>query len=151
MAGESVSTLVIFIAALTVAAGVAGTLAVTVTDITASVDQQSAALSDRIDTDVEIISDPGSAAVYDDANGSVTVLVKNTGDRTVPANRSVVDVLLDGQFVPATATNLTVLSAAEWTDGTVARLRIDRTLTTGTHRVTVAVGGERETFEFYHD
>jgi flagellar protein FlaG len=149
MAGVSVSNLVLFTAALTVAAGVAGTLTVTTMDVSDAVDRRGTALSDRIDADVRVISDAGSDAVYDGANETITLLVKNTGDRTLRADPAAVDVLVDGQYVPVEALNVTVVSGTAWRDGSVARLRVDRELTGGTHRVTVVAGGDRERFEFF--
>lgn len=62
MASTSVSTLVIFIAAVSVAAGVSGVLVDTVGGIADSVDQKGVDVANQIDTDVEIITDLGSDA-----------------------------------------------------------------------------------------
>jgi len=100
MAGDSVSTLILFIAAMLVAAGVAGTLVTNVNDLTNSVDSQSGDMTDKIDTDIEIISDPGSHAVYNSSGAeNITLLVKNTGRKTLTADSTALDVLVDGSYV----------------------------------------------------
>lgn len=149
MAGESVSTLVLFIAAMLVAAGVAGTLVTNVNDISNSIDTHSDDVTDRIDTDVEIISDSGSDAIYDAENETVSVLVKNTGDRTLDSNGVGIDVLVNGQYVDEDDLAVTVHDDA-WRSGAVAELEIDEPLERGAeHRVTVLTSGDSETLEFY--
>jgi flagellar protein FlaG len=66
MASVSVSHLIIFIAAMVVAASVAGALTTTVNDISDAIDEQGPSVSDDIRSDITIINDPGSAVT----NGS---------------------------------------------------------------------------------
>lgn len=151
MAGDSVSTLILFIAAMLVAAGVAGTLVTNVNELSNSVDTQSSDVTDKIDTDIEIISDPGSDAVYDDTAGTVTILVKNTGQKTLADDGTGLDVLVNGSYVSSGAMTVTVQDGGgPWRRGTVAALEIDRSLAPGEeHRVQVTVNGAEEVFEFY--
>jgi flagellar protein FlaG len=148
VAGGSVSELVIFIAAVSVAAGVSGVMVTTVGGISDSLDERGASVSAAIETDVEVISDPGSGAVYDDATDEVTLLVKNTGDRTLPTDGSGVEVLIDGQYVPPADYEVTVVGGDEWRDGAVVRITVDRALAAGDHRATVVVRSDRETVGF---
>ena len=79
MSGVSASHLVIFIASIVVAAGVAGTLVTQVDRVSTSIVSQNEDVEERIDTDIRIISDTGSDAIYDnDNNGTLTLYVKNT-------------------------------------------------------------------------
>ncbi|QSX00283.1 flagellar protein G [Haloterrigena alkaliphila] len=154
MASDSVSSLILFIAAMLVAAGVAGTLVTNVNEISGSIDTYSGDVRDQIDTDVEIISDPGSDAVYNetDGNGTVSVLIKNTGQKTLSSDASALDVLIDGEYVSNGSATLTVHegSSSAWRRGEVAELEIPQTLETGAeHRVVVIVNGDEETLEFY--
>ncbi|QLK27537.1 flagellar protein G [Natrinema zhouii] len=150
MAGDSVSTLILFIAAMLVAAGVAGTLITNVNELSNSVDTQSSDVTDKIDTDIEIISDPGSDAVYDSNAENVTLLVKNTGRETLAADSSAIDVLIDGSYVSNDEFTITVTDDGPWRSGSVAELEIDRSLATGEeHRISVTVNGAEEVFEFY--
>ncbi len=151
MAGDSVSTLILFIAAMLVAAGVAGTLVTNVNDISNSVETHSGDVTDKIDTEIEIISDPGSDAVYDsDGDENVTILVKNTGRKTLATDGGNLDVLVNGTYVGRDEFTVTVLDGGQWRPGTVARLEIDRSLATSAeHRVVVTVNGAEEVFEFH--
>ncbi|WP_408957129.1 flagellar protein G [Natrinema sp. 74] len=152
MASDSVSTLILFIAAMLVAAGVAGTLVTNVNELSNSIDTHSADVTEKINTDIEIISDPGSEAVYNSSGAeNVTILVKNTGQETLPADGTGLDVLVNGSYVSSDAYTVTVRDGGgPWRDGTVAELEIDRSLATpGEHRVVVTVNGAEEVFEFY--
>jgi flagellar protein FlaG len=149
MASVSASTLVIFIAAVGLAVAVSGTMVDSVSTISHSVSDRGELVSKQIDTDIEVISDAGSDAVYDDANGTVTLLVKNTGSRTLPSRAAAQDVLVDGEYVPTADLSVTVLDGTAWREGGVARLTIDRTLSPGEHRVAVVRDSETEVFEFY--
>ena len=153
MASDSVSSLILFIAAMLVAAGVAGTLVTNVNEISNSIDTYSDDVREQIDTDVEIISDPGSDAIYNKTDGNVSILVKNTGQKTLASDGTGLDVLVNGTYVSSSDYALTIRSDAEstaWRSGEVVELEIDRALATGEeHRVTVIINGDRETIDFY--
>ncbi|MFC6954126.1 flagellar protein G [Halorubellus litoreus] len=149
MASSSVSSLILFIAAMIIAASVAGTMVTNVAEVSNAIDTRSVDAEQRIDTEIEIISDPGSSAVYDDPNATVSVLVKNTGSNTLPDEPGKIDVLVDGQYVPASDQGLTVLDGSSWRPGTVLRLEVDESLSPGEHRVVLVINGDREVFTFY--
>lgn len=153
MASVSVSELIIFIAALTVALGVATTLMSNVQEISQSMGEKGDGVAATIETDVEIISDPGSPeAVYDDSTGNITILVKNTGQKTLAADGTELDVLVDGEY--ATIENATVVGApdaAAWRSGEVLRVTVSRPLDAGPHRVTIHANGDSETLRFRTD
>lgn len=148
MASTSASTLIIFIAAISIAAGVSGAMITTVGDIADSLDNRGADVATDIDTEIEIISDPGSDAMYDADTSTVRVLVKNTGERTIPTEDPGVELLVDGRYVPRSEYTVTVLDGSRWRDGNVVRIEADESLSTGDHRVTVIVDRERETLGF---
>jgi len=152
MAGESISTLILFIAAMLVAASVAGTLVTTVGGLTNSVDSASDDVSTDIDTDLEIISDPGSGAIVGDSNETLRLLVKNTGDRTIPHDGTELDVLVDGAYVPPRNISVTPQEEPVWRDGVVAAVDItlEEPLDAGEHRVQLSVRGAESTFRFYY-
>lgn len=149
MASSAVSSLILFIAAMIVAASVAGTMVTNVAQVSNAIDTRSVDAEQRIDTEIEIISDPGSTAVYDDSTTTVSVLVKNTGETSLPAEPGKVDVLVDGQYVQASSQAFSVLDGTKWQPGTVVRLEIDRSLNAGEHRVVLVINGDREVFTFY--
>ncbi len=150
MASVSVSHLIIFIAALTVSVGVATTLTVNVQSMTVSMDERGESVAKDIETDVTIISDPGSpASIYDTNNESVTLLVKNTGDRAIEVGTDPPDVLLDGRYQPAPT--VTVVGDAEsstWDEGDVLRIVVSERLTDGEHRATVRINSAEDTIRF---
>jgi flagellar protein FlaG len=148
MASASVSELILFIAAVSVAAAVSGVMVTTVGGISDSLDERGADVATDIDTDVEVISDPGSDAVYDAGSGEVRVLVKNTGRRTIGTDGSNVEVLLDGQYVRPSAYAVTVIGGGNWHEGDVVRIVVNESIASGDHRVTVIVESERETLRF---
>jgi flagellar protein FlaG len=148
VASASVSELVIFISAVSIAAAVSGAMVTTVGGIAGSLDEQGADVATAIDTDVEIISDPGSDAMYDGGSGEVRLLVKNTGDRTLPTEGSAIELLIDGRYVPPSGYTVTVLGGESWHDGRVVRIVANESLSSGDHRVSVIVGSERETIRF---
>jgi flagellar protein FlaG len=148
VASVSVSELVIFIAAVSVAAAVSGAMVTTVGGISGSLSEQGADVASDIATDIEVISDPGSGAIYNATAEEVRVLVKNTGERTIPTEGSAVEVLLDGRYVPTSSYTLTVVDGSSWRDGNVVRVVVNSSLSTGDHRVVVLTGSERDTLRF---
>lgn len=151
MASVSVSHLVIFIAALTVSVGVASTLTVNVQDMSVSIDERSDSVAEDIETDVAVISDPGSPqAIYDDSDGEVTLLVKNTGNRPIYTDASEIDVLIDGRY--AVEPNVTVVGdpgSTTWRQGGVVRVTVPRSLDSGEHRAAVRVRSAEDTLLFH--
>jgi flagellar protein FlaG len=146
MAEISVPTLILFIASIVIAAGVAGVLIDTVSGISNAVDDRGGDVSKSIKTDVEIISD-AEAGVYDDANGTITLYVKNTGVRTLPADADAVDLFVDGQY--QTATSLQVVDGSEWTPNGVVELTVSGvSLSSGDHRVKLVLDSDEEVFRF---
>jgi flagellar protein FlaG len=146
MASVSASHLILFIASLIIAAGVAGTFTQGVSRLSQGIDDQSLEVSQEVRTDVEIISDAGSP-VYDNDTNTVTLLVKNTGTRTLNNDSRFVDILLDGEYQPNVTT--TVVDGDEWRPNNVIRLELTGVdLTPGDHRVKLVVNGDEEVFRF---
>ncbi|MUV58439.1 flagellar protein FlaG [Halogeometricum rufum] len=147
MADVSAPTLILFIASLVIAAGVSGVLINTVTDISSALDDRGADVSKNIRTDVEVISDSESS-VYDDGSGNLTLYVKNTGDRTLPATGETFDVIVDAQY----RTDVTVTVAdgnTDWAPHGVVKVVVGGlSLDSGDHRVKLVVDGDEETFRF---
>ncbi|MFC7045653.1 flagellar protein G [Halobacteriaceae archaeon GCM10025711] len=84
MANASITELVLFIAALTVAAGVATTLTANVAEISNAVQERGDGVADNIETEIDVITDPGSpSAIYNGTSETITLLVKNTGERSL--------------------------------------------------------------------
>lgn len=148
MASVSTSHLIIFIASMLVAVSVAGTLTDTVGDVSSAIDDRSLDVSKDIRTEMEVISDPGSPVYNRDGQGNVTLLLKNTGSRDLPADADVVDVILDGRY--RTAVTVTpIAGTAQWRRGDVVRVTIAAPdLPAGDHRASLVVGDDEEVFSF---
>jgi len=148
MADVSVPSLILFIASIVIAAGVAGVLIDTVTGISGALDDRGADVADNIRTDIEVISDAESD-VYDDGAGTVTLYVKNTGRRTLPATGETFDVILDAEYRTNVSVSVVDGGGDEWSPhGVVAVTIEDLSLDQGDHRVTLTVDGDEETFRF---
>jgi flagellar protein FlaG len=146
MAEISVPTLILFIASIVIAAGVAGVLIDTVSGISSAIDDRGGDVTKSIETDAEVISDP-EAGVYDDANNTITLYVKNTGVRTLPADANTLDVFVDGRY--RTNTSVTVVDGPEWRPNGVIELTVSEvSLSAGDHRVKLVVDTDEEVFEF---
>jgi len=147
VASVSSSTLIIFIASILVAASVAGTMTSGVQRLSGALGDRSIDVSHEIQTDVEIISDPGSpASVYNGTNSELTLLVKNTGSKSLPAAPATFDIIVDGEY--STSLTVTVVDGSGWDPGNVVRVNASGvSLSSGDHRVVVIVNGDREVLE----
>nr|WP_305882883.1 flagellar protein G [Halobellus rarus] len=139
--------MILFIASIVIAAGVAGVLIDTVTGISGALDDRGADVADNIRTDVEIISS-AEGGVYDNDTDTVTLYVKNTGRRTLPATGETFDVIVDAQYRTNVSVDV-VDGGDEWTPHGVVEVRIgDLDLGAGDHRITLTVDGDEEIFRF---
>ncbi|SDZ83844.1 flagellar protein FlaG [Haloplanus vescus] len=146
MASVSASHLILFIASMVIAAGVAGTFTQGVSRLSQGIDDQSLEVSEEVRTDIEVISDAGSP-VYDNSSNTVTILVKNTGTSTIPAESQFIEILLDGQY--QTNVTMTVVDGDRWRPNNVVRLEIGGAdLSSDDHRVKLIVNGDEEVFRF---
>lgn len=139
--------MILFIASLIVAAGVAGTFTTGVDRLNGALSDESLDVSQQVRTDIEVISDAGSPVYNRSENGNITLLVKNTGTRNLPPDGTGLDVLVDGRY--QTATWVEPLDAGRWETNGVVRLHIDvGSLQTGDHRVKLVLRGDEEVFTF---
>jgi flagellar protein FlaG len=156
MSGMSASTLVIFIASILVAASVAGTLVTTVGDISNSAETRGDAVSDSIDTDIEILNDGGGSDFYTESGGgaNVTLYARNSGTTTIPQDAERINVLVNGRLVPPSRVAITSMAsdddAGGWVEGEVLEFRIEleEPLSGSDNRVTVSVDGAERFVEF---
>ena len=161
MSGVSASTLVIFIASILVAAGVAGTLVTTVGDISTSAETRGDEITESIDSDIELLNDGGGSSFYveDDTNNTaeITVYVRNTGSTTLSKNKSELDVLVNGLFVQDGNLNITSMNGDDtesaWAEDEVIEIVIslDEQLSGSGNRLTVSPPGTERSLEFNAD
>lgn len=146
MASVSASHLILFIASMVIAAGVAGTFTQGISRLSQGIDDQSLEVSEEVRTDIEVISDAGSP-VYNNSTAEVTLLVKNTGTADIPADSQFVEILLDGQY--RTNVTMSVVDGETWQPTNVVRIVIeDVDLEAGDHRAKLIVNGDAEVFVF---
>jgi flagellar protein FlaG len=147
VASVSTSHLILFIASLTVAAGVAGTLTQGVEGVSSAIDDRSLDVADEIRTDIEVISDPASPVYNTSGNENISLLVKNTGSQRLPASVDTIEVLVDGEF--KRNVTVTVVDGPLWDTGNVARIELSAPgLGSGDHRVKLIANGDEEVFGF---
>lgn len=153
MASVSVSHMILFIASMIIAASVAGVFTSSVDELADAIDDQGPQVSDQVRTSIEVISDSGSDAVYEDVNtdGNVTILVKNIGTNDLIPDDREIDVLVNGQFVGSDDTTVELLGEGErWSPNEVVRVTVtvEGGLDPGDHRVKVIVTGDEDVLEF---
>ena len=155
MSGVSVSHLVIFIASIVVAAGVAGTLVTQVDRVSTSIADQSEDVEEQIDTDIRIISDTGSPdTIYDSGSDTLTLYVKNTGDTEPQLERTDIDVLIEGSFNSPDVQRVDDNDeTGVWLPGTVIEVTVENPdpEPQGDTRVTVSVHENEDTIRFNAD
>jgi flagellar protein FlaG len=160
MSGVSASTLVIFIASILVAAGVAGTLVTTVGEISTSAETRGDAVTESIDSDIELLNDGGGADFYieNDTAGTanITVYARNTGSSTLSKDPNELDVLVNGQFIQTINLNVTSMNGdagVAWDQDEVIEIKIslDEQLSGSGNRLTVSPSGTERSLEFNAD
>jgi len=162
MSGISASTLVIFIASILVAAGVAGTLVTTVGDISSSAETQGDAISDSINTEIELLNDGRGSNFYqenvensdgDEVEGLVTLYVRNAGSTALSQDSDRINVLVNGQLIASDDLAITSVNGGDpdvWAEDEVIEIEISlsESLEGSDNRVTVSVEGSERAIEF---
>lgn len=148
MASVPSAHLVIFIAAIIVSAAIAGIVIEGAEQLGASIGQSQSAHATDVATDIQIINDPGSpSATYDESDDTLTLYVKNVGDRIIESEPGAVTVLVNGTAQPVRS--VTVHEETRWRPGVVAEVTVDIVLPSNTEtRVVVVVSGGRDRFGF---
>jgi flagellar protein FlaG len=149
MASVSVSHLILFIASMMIAASVAGVFTNSIGQLSGAISEQGLDVSSDVRSDIEIISDSGSDAIYDSGTENITLYVKNTGSEDLAVDTRVMEVFVDGQFV-TTFGIARADGSGSWSPGTVVELEIDppQGSLSGDVRVQITVNGDEEVFEF---
>ncbi len=151
MASQSVGSLILFIASLVVAAGVAGTLSTGVQRVSSSIDEGSLDTAQQIRSDIEIVNDPGRNY---DHNNDLTIYVKNTGTQGILNKSESFNIIANGNFVPNS--DITVSDANNnnldaFREGDVAEVVIPDSYIQGPdddNRILVTVNSDDEVLQF---
>ena len=120
MPGTSVSHLIWFIAAITVAIVVASALTASVLQVSEGVEDRTDVLSGELRGDVEIVNDP-QRVPYDQATSTLTVYLKNTGSSGLEVVLDQLVAFVNGTGVSASNATL-VGSSPAWNPGTTLEL-----------------------------
>jgi flagellar protein FlaG len=150
MASVSVSHLIIFIASLVVAAGVAGTLTTGVERVSNAVEDGSLDVSQQVRTDIDIVSDPANPTI-DGTSGNLTVHVRNTGSQAIFIRPDAVDMVLNGQFVTNSDFTITDANGGKTVarTGDVMAIEIDSSLVqSGDNRLFLTINSDEEVYAF---
>ena len=134
--GNIATTIILFIAVLTLATGVIITLNNNVARQQAGMKIQSDYLNNQLKTNILITSTNYTA-------GTTTLYVSNEGSTTLKPDKT--DLYLDGQFIPRNTTNrtITIESSTDitnpglWDPDEIVKITITKTLNSGEHRVIV--------------
>lgn len=148
MASVSSAHLVLFIAAVLVAAVLAGTMTQSAGRVGNAITEDSQVEARHVDTEIRVVSDSASpAAAYNNTTDTLTLYVKNVGATTIPSSPSAVTVLVNGTYQSDRRT--TVLDADKWRPGSLLRVRVNVTLPDDARtRVVVTPSGARDRFVF---
>lgn len=148
MASVSSAHLVLFIAAILIAAVLAGTVTESAGQLGNAIEENSDAESARTDAEIAVVSDADSpTAVYNNSTDTLTLYVKNVGASTLPSDSDDVAVLVNGQY--QTDVRTTVLNDDLWRPSVLLRVRVNVTLADAADtRVVVNPTGARDTFTF---
>ena len=146
MASVSVSHLIMFIASLVIAASVAGTLVTGIDRVSTSVDDRSIEMTNQIDSNIQIISDPGSTAIYNEDTTTVSIYIKNTGTKTLDPSPRQVDLLINGEYIPEL--EVTPIDDGSWSPSQVVEVTTTHELDAGDHRITATVNGNSAMIRF---
>lgn len=140
--------LVLFIASIAVAAGVAGAFTTESSRLSATLEDLGVDVSDEVGTDIQIVTD-AAGPVYDGDAETITLNVRNNGASTPPHEAEQIDVILDGTYQSSGGLSVAVQGAASWAPNEVVEITIDAPdLAWGDHRVKIAVDGDSDVLEF---
>lgn len=148
MASVPSAHLVIFIAAILMSAGIAGVIVDGAEQYADSVDSSQSEYAKDVSTEIQIINDPERpAATYDEVDDTLTLYVKNVGNRIIPNDTGEMTVLVNG--TRHQIRSVTVHGNSRWRPGGVVEITIDVVLPSNSEtRVVVDVSGGNARYEF---
>lgn len=143
-----------FIGSLLIATAVAGTVVVEVGSMSDSIEVRGSSVAEDIETDIVIISDESQpeSIIEGGENGdnNVTLLVKNVGSTTIPAESGKVDVIVDGSHTVPDDVRLVSGDGGDWEPGTVVELTIETEQTfDGDTDLVIIVGSNEDSITTY--
>lgn len=152
MASDSVSNMVFLVVSLVVAASVGGIVIQYSQRVSSSIEREGSDLSDQIQTDISIVNDPEYMTEEVSGENNLVLYVKNVGSRTLEENMNVVDIFVDGDYIPSeNVRSFEVLEKNIWRPSSVAKILTNYTLNSGDHKATVRISSKEDSIEFIID
>jgi len=140
----SVTHMIFFIAAVVVAASMAGVFISVGYEMAQKIDVESEAMTEAMQSEIAIINDPAMVP-YDGT--SLTKYVENTGSSTLDTQG--LFVMIDGGYSNDTALQTLGSEGAQWVPSAVLQITINISLAPGDHVVKVITGdGEADSLTF---
>jgi archaeal flagellar protein FlaG len=133
MSDSSTTQVIFFVAAIVVAASLAGVFIGLSSNMAQAVEKRANNFSDKLDTSIKIINDP-LVVPYEDSN--LTVYIKNTGSNQIlPTD---ILVMIDGK--DQNSSSWTILGGSEvWGPSVVLEVHLNIILANGDHTAKVVV------------
>lgn len=147
MAGRPSSEVIIFMALVLAAGGLAAAGTNVADDLAGATSGQTDREVAAVDADITILNSerfPG----YDDSAERLVLNVKNVGRGTLPADAGAIDVTVNGEYVRTSEMSVSVIEDSEWFSGSVARVEIQRSLPEAVHEVSVDINTATARFSF---
>ena len=140
----SVTHMIFFIAAVVVAASMAGVFISVGYEMAQKIDVESEAMTEAMQSEIAIINDP---AMVPYSGTSLTIYVENTGSSTLDTQG--LFVMMDGGYSNDTALQILGSEGAQWVPSAVLQITINISLAPGDHVVKVITGdGEADSLKF---
>ncbi len=123
MADASISQLIVLVVSLSIAVTVGGMVMQSAGMISGSIEKQGSAVSRQIETDIEIINDPEYMTENIDSDNVLVLYVKNIGSRSIPKDKSIIDIFVDGRYLSGeNIENLIVVNGDSWAPSRVLKI-----------------------------
>lgn len=147
MASRPTSEVIIFMALVLAAGGLAAAGTNVADDLAGAKSGQTDREVTAIDADISILNSetfPG----YDDSADQLVLSIKNIGRGTLPADAGAIDVTVNGEYVPSEEMSVSVIEDDAWYSGSVARVEIQRSLPDAVHEISVDINTATAQFSF---
>lgn len=153
MTSSGISTLILLIAGLIIAASASAIAIDVASDINQGIEQRGEQVSNSISTDVRIVSSP--EFVYDSTNNELSIFIKNTGKNNVRIDKQELNNLnffVDGNFLQPDSVVFSDSSGSPWKSSEIIRADFNIDLSSGDrHTVSVIVRQNRDSITFFVD
>jgi flagellar protein FlaG len=143
-ADGAVSQMIFFIAAILVAASMAGVFLTVGYNMAEKISNESTAITDLASSELRIINDP---VMMPYSEGNLTVYVENLGSNVL--STSSLTVMLDGVYINSTYFQFLGPGVTRWGPSVVLQMNIEEPLASGDHNIKVTIAnGKSDSMAF---